>query len=76
MEKRAQEIIKQHLSIDVPSYEYLKSVGSTGFMDVYLLHSKNDHTMSTSADYNIMLELASLDQFRDHSTIFKSLLNS
>ena len=75
MEQRAQEIIKQHLSKNAPSYEDVKNKhGFTGYMDVYLQHSKNDQTMSSAADYNVMLELASIDQFRDHNTIFNSLL--
>ena len=74
MEKRAQEIIKQHLSIDVRSYEELKSFRATGYMEHYLGLSKNDQTMLSTADYNVMLELASIDQFRDSNTILNSLL--
>ena len=73
MEQRAQEIIKQHLSKNAPSYEEVKSVGFTGYMDVYLRYSGNDQTMSSAAEYNVMLELASIDQFRDQNTTQLSL---
>ena len=75
MERRAQEIIKQYLSIDAPSYEDVKNKhGYTGYMEVYLRNSRNDQTMSSTADYNVMLELASIDQFRDHNTILINFL--
>ena len=67
MDQRAKEIIKQHNSLNVPSYEGVKTGEYTGFMHVYLSYSKNNHTMSSSADNNIVLELASIDQFRDQS---------
>ena len=70
MEKRAQQIIKQHLSMDAPSYEEVKNkLGFTGYMDVYLQHSQNDQTMSSMADHDVMMELARIDQFRNHNTI-------
>ena len=74
MEQRAQEIIKQHLSKNAPSYEEIKSLGATGFMNVYLGFSRDNRTMSSVADYNIMLELASIDQFRDHKNVFNNFL--
>ena len=78
LEKRAQKIIKQYWSEelgDAPSYkEVKKELGATGFMEVYLVLSKNYQTMSNTADYNVMLELASIDQFRDHNTIFINFL--
>ena len=74
MEQRAQQIIKQHLSMDTPCYEEVKSGGFTGYMNVYLQYSTNYQTMSSAADYNVMLKLASIDQFRDHNAIFNSLL--
>ena len=43
-------------------------------MDIYLQYSTNKQTMSTTADYDDMLELARIDQFRNHKTIFASLL--
>ena len=74
LEQRAQQIIKQHLSLNAPSYEEVKNeLGWTGFMQVYLQHSINYQTMSSTADYNVMLELASIDKFRDHKTTFNSL---
>ena len=75
MEQRAQEIIKQHLSKNAPSYIDVKNkLEYTGYMEVYLRYSKNNKTMSSAADYNVMLELASIDKFRDLYTIFNSLL--
>ena len=69
LEQRAQQIIKQHLALNAPSYEELKNkLGWTGFMHYYLQHSINYQTMSSTADYNVMLELASIDKFRDHTT--------
>ena len=67
MEQRAQEIIEQHLSKNAPSYEDVKNKhGYTGYMNVYLSFSKNNQTMSSAAEYNIMLELASIDKSRYH----------
>ena len=77
LEQRAQQIIKQHLSISTPSYGEVKSRGFTGFMEGYLQFTKNNQIMSTSANFTVMLELASIDKFRDHKlyyTIFNSLL--
>ena len=74
MEQWAQEIIDQELSTNASSYEEVKNkLGYTGFMEVYLQYSKNNQTMSSTADYNVMLELASIDKFRDHSKILNSL---
>ena len=76
-EQRAQQIIKQHLSIIASPYEKVKNeLGYTGFMHYYLQHSQNDQTMSTTADYNVMLELASIDKFRDHKTFLIVSKNS
>ena len=75
MEQRAQEIIKQHLSINTLSYEEEKNKhGYTGYMDVYLHCSKNDQTISSAAEFNIMLELASIDKLWDPNYTFNSLL--
>ena len=71
MEQRAQQLIKQHLGMDILSYEKTKSAGLTGYMDIYLKYSKNNHKMSTSADHNVMLELASIDQFRNRNILTK-----
>ena len=74
MEQRAQQVIKHELSIDSPSYEEVTNkFGCTGFMDCYLRLSKNNQTMSTSADFHVMLELASIDQFRNQNTTFDYL---
>ena len=60
LEQRAQ----QHLAIDVPCYEEMKNkYDYTGFMHCYLQQSKNEQAMSTTADYNVMLELAFIDKF-------------
>ena len=75
MEQRAQEIIKQELSKNAPSYEEVKNkYDYTGFMEYYLRHSTNYQKMSTSADFNVMLDLACIDQFRNQNTIFNNLL--
>ena len=75
MEQRAQQIIKQELSMVAPSYEQVKNKhGFTGYMDCYLRYSKNTQKMSTHADFNVMLELASIDQFRYQNTIFNNHL--
>ena len=72
MEQRAQEIIKQQLSMtEAPTYQKLIELGSTGFMDVYLVVTKNVQTMSSFADHNVALELARIDQFRDHKNDFR-----
>ena len=75
LEQRAQQIIKQHFASfpDVPSYEEVKNeLGYTGFMHIYLRHSVNFQTTSTTADYTVTVELASIDKFRDHNTTFNS----
>ena len=66
LSKRAAEIIDEHLEMDAPSYEDArKELGYTGYMEIYLQYSKITETMSTFADYNVMLELASIDQLWD-----------
>ena len=72
--QQARQIIKQRMSIDAPSYQELIQRGFYGYTSFYLFYSRNDQTMSTNADYNVMLELASIDQFRDYKTVFNSLL--
>ena len=71
MEQQAQQLIKQHLSKVAPSYRELTSSESqfTGFMNYYLKHSRNDETMSTSADYFVMMRLAQIDQLRDFKIV-------
>ena len=64
MEQEAQQLIKQHLSIDAPSYKELTSYERPfyGFMHYYLEHSINDQTMSTTADFDVTMKLATIDQ--------------
>ena len=71
LEQQAQELIKQHLSKDAPSYQVLNSYEHPfyGFMEYYLFHSKNDETMSTTADYGVTMKLARIDQPRDYKEI-------
>ena len=67
-EKQAKELIKKHLGRDAPSHQELTSYVNIfyGFMHYYLLHSKNQEKMTTSADYNITVTLARYDQPRDN----------
>ena len=67
IEQNAQQLIKKVLSLDAPSYEELIRKRFTGFMDFYLQLSRNDQIMSTTADMNVTIELASIDQLRDHN---------
>ena len=62
MEQEAQQLIKQHLSRDAPSYQELVQRRFTGFMNYYLAYSTNDQTMSTTADYDVTMQLATIDQ--------------
>ena len=41
----------------------------TGFMHYYLQYSKNDRTMSTTADYDVTMKLATIDQPGVHKKI-------
>ena len=68
-EKKAQQLIKQHLSKDAPSYQELIQHARTtvddpyfGYMHFYLDHSKNYQTMSSTADPKVTMELARIDQ--------------
>ena len=67
-EKQAKALIKKHLGRDAPSYQELTSYENpyTGFMDFYLEHSRNDEKMTTSADYDVTMTLAEIDQSRDN----------
>ena len=65
-EQRAQQIIKQHISIEAPSYQQLLQRGYYGYMDFYLSRLRNDETMSTTADFNVTMLLAQIDQFWNH----------
>ena len=74
LEQRAKQIIKQDLSTssDSPPYEEVKNLhGFTGFMEFYLQQTKNNQTMSNTANYDTMFELASIDKFRDRNTFCK-----
>ena len=62
MEQEAQQLIKQHLSIDAPSYHELIQCHFTGFMHYYLQQSTNFQTMSTTADFDVTMKLATIDQ--------------
>ena len=78
MERQAQKLIKQHLSKDAPSYKELTSSKNqlTGFMNYYLKQSRTDETMSSSADYFVMMRLAQTDQLRDSKTAHKIVLQN
>ena len=67
-EQRAQQIIHEELLMDVTSYAEVRRAGFTGYVDLYLTESTNHEKMSNSAEYNVMLELASIDQYRDRNT--------
>ena len=71
LEQQAQQLIKQHLSADAPSYQELTSyeIPFSGFMEYYLQISKNEETMSTTADYGVTMKLARIDQPRDYKEI-------
>ena len=64
LEQEAQQLIKQHLSKDAPSYQKLRSYKNPyyGFVEYYLQFSRNFQTMSTTADYDVTMKLASIDQ--------------
>ena len=75
-EKKAIELIKQHLSNDTscmalvtdPSFSYGTLTSScSGFMEFFLAFSKNDETMSITADHDVVTELAKIDKQRDKS---------
>ena len=66
LEQKAQQLIRQQLSLDVPSHQELIQLEYTGFMHYYLHCSKNDQTMSTTANNFIAMKLARIDQPRDN----------
>ena len=59
LEQQAQQLIKQHLSKDAPSYKELTSYENLlyGLMEYYLQNSKNKEIMSTTArfDWRILI---------------------
>ena len=69
-EKKANKLIKQHLSKDTQgigfSYQECIQYGFCGFMEYYLQHSRNEETMSTTADYNVTIKLAQIDKQREN----------
>ena len=68
-EKKAIELIKQHLLMDtsaVPCYQEILQRGYYGFMHFYLQDSKNDALMSTTANYNATIKLAQIEKQRDN----------
>ena len=65
-ETQAKHLIKQHLSENAPSYQELIQLGYNGFMEYYLLSSKNSVTMSTTAEYIVTMKLAKIDKLRDN----------
>ena len=69
LEQQAQELIKQQLSRKAPSYTELLQLDHTGFMDCYLEYSRNDRTMSTTADCDVTIKLARIDQLREYKEI-------
>ena len=77
-EKKAIELIKQHLPKDTPyigsSYQKLIEGGCYGFMEYYLQYSKIEETMSTTADYNVAIQLAQIDKQRDNKDDYSLLL--
>ena len=72
----ATKLLKNHLPKDTPgiacSYQELIEGGFYGFMDFYLSSSKNDEKMSTTADYDVTMKLAQIDQQRDNTKYFLS----
>ena len=64
-EKQAQKLIKQHLSKDAPSYQESIQLGYYGFLHYFLQFSINEETMTTSADFDVVMKLAHIDQQRD-----------
>ena len=71
-EEEAKELIEQHLPNDTPtapSYQELIQLGYNGFVGYYLKHSKTYETMSTTADYDVTMKLAHIDQPRDNKEI-------
>ena len=79
-EKKAQQLIRQHLSKDAPSYKELIQYARTacddplvGYTHYYLDHSKDERTMSSSADPKVTMELALIDQVSKENDCFLTL---
>ena len=77
-EKKANKLIKQHLSKDTQgngfSYQECIQYGFCGFTGYYLQYSRNEETMSTTADYNVTMQLAKIDKQRDNKNDCSLLL--
>ena len=73
-EKKAIELIKQHVFMDAGSYQGFINYGWYGFMNFYLAFSKNNETMSTTADHNVTIQLAQIDKQRDNKNDYSLLL--
>ena len=70
IEQQAQQIIRRSTSLDAPSYQQLIQEGLFyGYMGFYLFKSRNDETMSTTADFDVTMQLAQIDQFRESRII-------
>ena len=50
IEQESREIIKRESSRDAPSNERIRSAGRYGLLDIYLLYTKNDETLTTTAN--------------------------
>ena len=64
IEKESKEIIKREFSRD-RSYEKIKSLGYTGFLDYYLRFTSNDETLTTTAKSKVVKTLSKNDLLRD-----------
>ena len=65
-EKEAQKLINQNLSKEAPSYQESIELGYYGFLHYFLRWSINEETMTTSADFDVVMKLAHIDQPRDY----------
>ena len=72
-EKKAIELVKQHLPKSTPCigypYKDLIRLRHSGFVSYYLQFSQNAETMSTTADYNVTMQLAQIDKQRDNKSL-------
>ena len=64
IEKESQEIIKRELKFDA-GFEWLKSNGYTGFLELYLHESGNEENLTTKAKPDIVKTLSEKDLLRD-----------
>ena len=62
IEKESQEILKRELNhSNVPSFDWIRSNGLSGFMYGYLKFTGNDETLTTTAKANIIKTLSEND---------------